>query len=87
MVAATTRGGVVMSAFNWSAIDWVSLVALSLLVLVAARIGERLSFGSRGLGALMTTLLFAIGFAAWSYGLHETVRQGIALIMPASPPG
>ena len=76
-----------MSAFNWSAIDWVSLVALSLLVLVAARIGERLSFGSRGLGALMTTLLFAIGFAAWSYGLQETVRRGIALIMPASPPG
>jgi hypothetical protein len=81
------RGGVIMSAFNWSAIDWVSLVALSLFVLVAARIGERLSFGSRGLGALMTALLFAIGFAAWSYGLHDTVRQGIALIMPAAPPG
>jgi hypothetical protein len=76
-----------MSAFNWSAIDWVSLVALSLFVLVAARIGERLSFGSRGLGALMTALLFAIGFAGWSYGLHDTVRQGIALIMPAAPPG
>jgi hypothetical protein len=76
-----------MSAINWSAIDWVSLVALSLLVLVATRIGERLSFGSRGLGALMTALLFAIGFAAWSYGLHDTVRQGIALILPASPPG
>jgi hypothetical protein len=76
-----------MSAINWSAIDWVSLVVLSLLVLVAARVGERLSFGSRGLGALMTALLFAIGFAAWSYGLHETVRQGIALITPASPPG
>ena len=76
-----------MSAFNWAAIDWVSLVALSLLVLVAARIGERLSFGSRGVGALMTALLFAAGFAAWSYGLHETVRQGIAMIMPASPPG
>ena len=76
-----------MSAINWSAIDWVSLVALSLLVLVAARVGERLSFGSWGLGALVTTLLFAMGFAAWSYGLHDTVRQGIALIMPGSPPG
>jgi hypothetical protein len=80
-------GGVPMSAFNWSAIDWVSLVALSLLVLVAARVGERLSFGSRGLGALVTTLLFAIGFAAWSYGLHDTVRQAIAMIMPTAPPG
>ena len=41
-----------MSGFNWSAIDWISLLALSLLVLVAARIGERLSFGNRGVGDL-----------------------------------
>jgi hypothetical protein len=72
-------------AFNWSAIDWVSLVALSLLVLVAARIGERLSFGSRGLGAFITALLFAAGFAGWSYfALHETIAQGIAMVMPGS---
>jgi hypothetical protein len=76
-----------MSAFNWAAIDWVSLIALSLLVLVAARIGERLSFGSRGLGAVVTALFFAVGFAAWSYALHDTVRQAIAMMMPATPPG
>ena len=73
-----------MSAINWSAIDWVSLVALSLLVLVVARIGERLSFGSRGLGAVMTALLFAVGYAAWSYfSLHDTLAQGIAMVMPS----
>jgi len=72
-----------MSAMNWSAIDWVSLVALSLLVLIAARIGERLSFGNRGVGALVTALLFALGFATWSYSLHDTVSQAIAMIMPA----
>jgi hypothetical protein len=71
-----------MSAINWSAIDWVSLVVLALFVLVAARIGERLSFGSRGLSALITALLFAIGFGIWSYALHDTVRQGIAMIVP-----
>jgi hypothetical protein len=76
-----------MSAINWSAIDWVSLVALSLLVMVAARAGERLSFGSRGLSAFIAALLFAVGFAVWSYGLHDTVRQAIAMIMPATPPG
>jgi hypothetical protein len=72
-----------MSAFNWSAIDWVSLIALSLVVLVAARIAEGLSFGNRGVGALITAVLFAIGFFAWSYSLHDTVTQGIAMMMPA----
>jgi hypothetical protein len=72
-----------MSTMNWSAIDWVSLVALSLFVLIAARIGERLSFGNRGVGAFITALLFALGFAAWSYSLHDTVSQAIAMIMPA----
>ena len=71
-----------MSAINWSAIDWVSLVGLTLLVLVAARVGERLSFGSRGLGAFMTAALFAAGFAVWSYVLHDTVTQAIAMIGP-----
>jgi hypothetical protein len=78
-------GGVPVPAFNWSAIDWVSLVALSLLVLVAARIGERLSFGSRGLSAVVTAMLFAVGFAAWSYlSLHETLTQAVAALMPGS---
>jgi hypothetical protein len=72
-----------MSAINWAAIDWVSLVALSLFVLIVARIGERLSFGSRGLGALLTALLFAAGFAVWSYALHDTLTQAIAMLTPA----
>jgi hypothetical protein len=72
-----------MSAINWAAIDWVSLVALSLFVLIVARIGERLSFGSRGLGALLTALLFAAGFAVWSYALHDTLTQAIAMLAPA----
>ena len=69
-----------MSGINWSAIDWVSLVVLSLLVLIVARIGEQLSFGNRGLGAFITALLFAAGFAVWSYVLHETVTQAIAMV-------
>ena len=71
-----------MSAINWAAIDWVSLVALSLFVLIAARIGERLSFGSRGLAAFITALLFAAGFGVWSYVLHDTLRQAIAMLAP-----
>jgi hypothetical protein len=72
-----------MSTLNWAAIDWVSLGALSILVLIVARIGEQLSFGNRGVAALITALLFAIGFAAWSYSLHDTVSNAIAMLMPA----
>jgi hypothetical protein len=71
-----------MSGFNWLAVDWLSLLALSLLVLLGVRIGERLSFGSRGVAAVLTTVIFAVGFAAWSYSLHDTVRHAIAMIAP-----
>ena len=74
-----------MPAIDWSAIDWVSLIVLSLVVLVAARIGERLSFGSRGLGALVTAVVFAIGFAVWSYGVDDAVRQAVASVTSRSP--
>ena len=68
-----------MSSITWSAIDWISLVALSIFVLIVARIGEQLSFGNRGVGALMTAFFFALGFAAWSYSLHASVTHAIAM--------
>jgi hypothetical protein len=71
-----------MSSFDWSAIDWVSLLVLSVLVLIAARIGEQLSFGNRGVGAVLAALLFAAGFAAWSYSLHDQVSRAIAMVAP-----
>lgn len=76
-----------MSAINWAAIDWVALLALSLLVLFAAHVGERLSFGSRSLGAIVTALLFAVGFAVWSYGLGEAVHNAVATVGGASQRG
>ena len=71
-----------MSSINWSAIDWVSLIALSLFVLIIARIGEQLSFRNRGVGALITALLFALGFAAWSYSVHDSVSHALAMFAP-----
>ena len=52
----------------------------SLLVLFVAHIGERLSFGSRSLGAVVTALLFAVGFAVWSYGVDDAVNQAVAMV-------
>jgi hypothetical protein len=69
-----------MPLINWAAIDWVSLVVLSLLVLFVAHIGERLSFGNRTLGAVVTALLFAVGFAVWSYGVDDAVNQAVAMV-------
>jgi hypothetical protein len=76
-----------MPLINWAAIDWVSLVALSLLVLFVAHIGERLSFGSRTFGAIVTAVLFAVGFAVWSYGLDDAVNQAVAMVRSAPPGG
>jgi hypothetical protein len=39
---------------------------------------------NRGVGALITALLFAFGFAVWSYSLHDSVTHAIAMF---SPPG
>jgi hypothetical protein len=66
-----------MSPFNRSSIDWVSVIALSLLLLIAGRMGERGSLGNRSLGALVTTLLFAIGFCRL---VEFTARHGHARV-------
>lgn len=77
-----------MAAFNWSAIDWVTLVALSLLILVAYNIGERLSFGSRALGGIFTALIVALAFAVWSYyGLGSALHNAVAAVGASVPRG
>ena len=76
-----------MSSINWATIDWVSLIALTILVLIAVRIGERLSFGSRGLHAVFTAFIFALGFAIWSYGLQGPVHSAVAAMTSTGPAG
>ena len=77
-----------MWTFNWAAIDWVTLVTFSLLVLLAYNIGERLSFGSRALGGIFTALVFALGFAVWSYyGLGAALHNAVAAVSASVPRG
>jgi hypothetical protein len=77
-----------MSAINWAAIDWVTLVTFSLFVLIAYNIGERLSFGSRVLGGILTALVFALGFAVWSYtGLGAAMHNAVAAVSASIPRG
>lgn len=76
-----------MSSINWMTIDWVALVALSLLALFAYNVGERLSFGSRTLGGLVAAVFFALGFAVWSYGLGTAVHNAVAMMSTSLPRG
>ncbi|HWM80496.1 MAG TPA: hypothetical protein VNQ56_00420 [Pseudolabrys sp.] len=58
------------AAIDWSAIDWPYVVVLAVLVFVAAFIGNLLSLKRRGVAALLTAILFAALFVAWSYYPH-----------------
>jgi len=58
------------AAIDWSAIDWPYVVVLAVLVFVAAFIGNLLPLKRRGVAALLTAILFAALFVAWSYYPH-----------------
>jgi hypothetical protein len=65
---------------DWETVNWQNVGLLSALVFLAALIGGVLSFNSRLLGAILTTLLFAVLYIFWNYYPH-----GLAL--PDVKPG
>lgn len=54
-----------------STVDWLYVGVLSIIVFLAVLIGNLLAFGHRGFGALLTTILFAVMFVAFTYYPHE----------------
>jgi hypothetical protein len=52
-------------------VDWLYVVILALFVFIAALIGNFLSFGRRVLGAVLSAILFAAAFVAWTYYPHH----------------
>jgi hypothetical protein len=70
-----------MSSINWSAVDLLSLIVLTLFVLIVARVAAILSFGNPAVASTITAALFALGFFAWSCWAHDTV---VAMLMPAA---
>lgn len=54
-----------------ASVNWLYVVILAFFVFVASLIGNFLSFGRRGSGALLTAILFAAAFVAWSYYPHH----------------
>jgi hypothetical protein len=54
-----------------ASVNWLYVAILAVFVFVASLIGNFLSFGRRGSGALLTAILFAAAFVAWSYYPHH----------------
>jgi hypothetical protein len=74
-------------------VDWLYVVVLAVFVFVATGIGNLLSFGHRGYGAMLSAVLFAAIFVAWTYYPHHlplptalTVQKTpAATVVPATP--
>jgi len=52
-------------------VDWPYAVLLALFALIASAIGNLLAFGHRGMGAVLTAVIFGAGFVFWTYYPHH----------------
>src|SRR5262245_52922700 len=70
-----------MARITWSAIDWSPWSRCRFSFLSRRGLASQvLSFDNRGVGALITSLLLAVGFAAWYYSLQDTVGHALAML-------
>ena len=51
-------------------VDWLYVAVLTVFACLASLIGNFLSIGHRGLGAVLTALVFMAIFVAWTYYPH-----------------
>ncbi len=80
---------------DWATVNWVYVILLAAFVFIAALVGNLLSFNRRGLGALLSAVLFAAIFVFWSYYPHhlplptrlgtETAQEHEPTGMPSTP--
>ncbi|MBI1205297.1 MAG: hypothetical protein GC182_22565 [Rhodopseudomonas sp.] len=52
-------------------VDWVYVGVLAILAFLASMVGNILAFNNRGSAALLTALVFAVLFIAWTYYPHH----------------
>jgi hypothetical protein len=58
--------------FDLATVDWVTVAIYSGIAFIAALIGNAIA-GNRLLGAILTTVLFAVLFVGWFYWLSGIV--------------
>jgi hypothetical protein len=73
-----------------AAVDWIYVGVLSVFAFLAALIGNLLAFSNRGVGALLSAILFAVMFVGWTYYPHglplPTALNGPKPAVTAAPP-
>ncbi|MBI3703388.1 MAG: hypothetical protein HY244_05950 [Rhizobiales bacterium] len=52
-------------------VDWFYAVLLAVFVFIAAYVGNLLSFGRHGMGAVLSAVLFVVIFVGWTYYPHH----------------
>jgi hypothetical protein len=70
-------------------VDWLYVIVLAVLVFIASGIGNLVAFASRGTAAVLSAILFAAMFVAWTYyphGLPLPTRLAGAAAPVVTPP-
>jgi hypothetical protein len=79
---------------DWANVNWLYVVLLGIFAFAASYIGHLLSFHHRGLGAVLSAVLFVAIFVFWSYyphglplpvSLKPPAQPAAATVMPSQP--
>jgi len=56
---------------DWASVNWVYVGVLAIFAFFATLVGGLLSFNHRGIGAVLSAVIFAAIFVLWSYYPHH----------------
>ena len=54
-----------------STVNWLFVILMAVLVFIASLIGNAIALRNVFFGAIITAVLFAVGFVAWNYYPHN----------------
>ena len=67
-----------------AAVNWLYVAILSLIVLIAALLGNFIAFRNRFVAAIIAAVLFAVAFVFWTYYPHDNFPAPLST-WPISP--
>jgi hypothetical protein len=76
-----------------ASVNWLYVAVLMVFAFIATGIGNLLSFNHRGIAAVLSALVFAAIFVAWTYYPHglplptslSVQKAPVATVVPAAP--